>query len=523
MLALITTSAIMNMDNKKTYLFATLIICLVLLFPARELAQVALPGPSVAQAAGRLSVDQFDTPTNQIIVKYRSPVSLNELSSPALDRVEQRLSQAAGVELSYLRPMSGGAEVLRLTERLPSDQMAAITQSLMALPEIEYAEADTIMHPMRVPDDPRYPDQWHYFAPAPGNYGINAPPAWDITTGAANIVAAVIDTGITTHAEFSGRTLPGYDFITDAQVANDGNGRDNDPRDPGDWISLEDTMGYFSNCSVRNSTWHGTHTAGTIGAASNNHQGVAGVNWNAKILPVRVLGKCGGVTSDVIDGMRWAAGLAVPGVPNNPNPAKVINLSLGSSAPCSISYQNAINAITAAGSTVVVSAGNGNTNASGFSPANCNGVITVAATKRDGSRAEYSNYGATVEIGAPGGTLAFANDPNGVLSTFDSGIQDPVADTYMYYAGTSMAAPHVTGVVSLLYGLNPALLPNQILQILQDTATNFPLSSTCNTSICGSGIVNAGAAVMHIAVPPTVTPTPDPTDKPYKIYWPIIR
>lgn len=516
---------LMNMDTKKTTFFTRSIICLFLLFPAMQLAQVVPAALSVAQAAEMQSANQFDTPTDQIIVKYGSPASLNELSSQALDRMEQRLSQAAGIQLSYLRPMSGGAEVLRLTERLPSEQISSITRSLMTLPEIEYAEPDTIMQPMRVPDDPHYVEQWHYFAPSPGNYGINAPAAWDITTGATNIVAAVIDTGITTHAEFGGRTVPGYDFITDALVANDGNGRDNDPRDPGDWISLADTMGYFSDCSVRNSSWHGTHTAGTIGAASNNHQGVAGVDWNAKILPVRVLGKCGGYTSDVIDGMRWAAGLAVPGTPNNLNAARVINLSLGSSANCSASYQNAINAINAAGSTVVVSAGNSNSNASGFSPANCNGVITVAATNRDGSRADYSNYGTTVEISAPGGAQFFANDPNGILSTFNTGLQDPMADTYTYYAGTSMAAPHVTGVVSLLYGLNPGLLPNQILQILQDTATNFPFSSTCNTSICGSGIVNAGAAVMHIAVPPNVTPTPtpDPTDKPYKIYWPIIR
>jgi hypothetical protein len=198
--------------------------------------------------------------------------------------------------------------------------------------------------------------------------------------------------------------------------------------------------------------------------------------------------------------------LAVPGVPNNPNPAKVLNLSLGGQSPtCDTATQDAINAITAAGATVVVSAGNSNADASGFTPANCTGVITIAATNRDGSRAGYSNYGATVEISAPGGETATPS--NGVLSTLNTGTQGPVADTYAYYQGTSMAAPHVTGVVSLLYSLNPSLTPGQVLQILQDTVTHFPGGSTCNTSNCGSGIVNAGAAAAYAAGQPTSTPT----------------
>jgi subtilisin family serine protease len=377
----------------------------------------------------------------------------------------------------------------------------------MTLPEVEYAEPDAILQHTLIPNDPQYSNQWHYFAPSAGNYGINAPAAWDITTGSASIVAAVIDTGITNHADLIGRTVPGYDFISDPLVANDGDGRDSDPSDPGDWITAADASGYFAGCAITNSSWHGTHTAGTIGAASNNSLGVAGINWNSKILPVRVLGKCGGYTSDIVDGMRWAAGLTVSGVPNNANPAKVINLSLGGSGACSTTSQNAIDAITAAGTTVVVSAGNSNADASGFNPANCNGVITVAATDRNGSRAYYSNYGATVEISAPGGAQSYANDPNGILSTLNTGTQGPVADTYVYYQGTSMAAPHVTGVVSLLYSLNPLLTPAQVLQILQDTVTNFPSGSTCNTTNCGNGIVNAGAAVAYVSGVATSTPT----------------
>ena len=226
---------------------------------------------------------------------------------------------------------------------------------------------------------------------------------------------------------------------------------------------------------------------------------------------MRVLGKCGGTTSDIADGMRWSAGLPVPGVPANANPAKVLNLSLGGSGACSATYQNAINAIVAAGSTVVISAGNSNADASGFRPANCNGVITVAATNRNGYTAYYSNYGATVEISAPGGETS-PTSSNGVLSTLNTGTQGPVADTYTYYQGTSMAAPHVAGVASLLYSRKPSLTPAQVLVDLQSTVTAFPAGSTCNTSNCGSGIVNAGAAVA--AVPTSVL------DK--KVYLPLV-
>jgi len=296
--------------------------------------------------------------------------------------------------------------------------------------------------------------------------------------------------------------VPGYDFITSVAMANDGNGRDSNPSDPGDWVVANEC---YSGSPASNSSWHGTHTAGTIGAASNNSMGVAGVNWTSKILPVRVLGKCGGTTSDIADAMRWSAGLSVSGVPANANPAKVLNLSLGGSGACGATYQDAVNAITAAGTTVVVSAGNSNADAINYRPGNCTGVITVAATDRDGGRASYSNYGSTIEISAPGGDQSYTNDPNGVLSTLNTGTQAPIADAYVYYQGTSMAAPHVAGVASLLYSRKPSLTPAEVLTILQNNVTGFP-SGTCNTSICGRGIVNAGAAVATLGNPvPTIT------------------
>jgi serine protease len=465
----------------------------------------AFPPASVPPEAARDDSAVPELPTDQIIIKYRAGALREDATGatgPASTEQMARLSEAVGTPLAYFRPMSGDAHVLRLPSRMDLADVQTLAGKLSALPEVQYAEPDAIMQHTLTPNDLRYNDQWHYFAPVNNFYGINAPAAWDITTGSASVVVAVIDTGITNHADLSGRTVPGYDFITEPLVANDGDGRDGDPSDPGDWItSAENSSGFFQGCRVANSSWHGTHVAGTIGAASNNGVGVAGVNWNSLIQPVRVLGKCGGTTSDIADGMRWAAGLPVPGVPNNLTPAKVINASLGGAGTCGSTYQDAVNAIIGAGVTAVIAAGNSNANAALYRPGNCDGVITVAATNRNGSRAYYSNYGATVEISAPGGETN-PTSSNGVLSTLNTGTQGPAGDTYTYYQGTSMAAPHVAGVASLLYSLNPALTPAQILSILQSTVTAFPGGSTCNTSNCGSGILNAGLAVAALAPNP---------------------
>jgi len=464
---------------------------------AAQKRQVTLARPehSLSSAQGWPSLPAAGVPTDQIILKFRASATPDNWRTPSASEHLQRLSAAAGVQLTYFRQMSGDAHVLRLPQRLPLLEVQQISARLMRLAEVAYAAPDALLQPLLAPNDPRYPEQWHYS----GAYGINAPAAWDITVGAANIIVAVIDTGITNHADLRGRTVPGYDFITNVLAANDGNARDPDPSDPGDWVSANE-CGYPH--PPYPSSWHGTHVAGTIGAVSNNGLGVAGINWVSKILPVRVLGKCGGYTSDIVDGMRWAAGLPVSGVPSNPYPARVLNLSLGGSGVCEPTFQNAINEIIAAGATVVVAAGNDNADVSGHEPANCKGVITVAATNRNGDKASYSNFGALVEISAPGGEQMEANDPNAVLSTLDSGKTTPAGDTYGTYAGTSMAAPHVAGAASLLLSLSPALSPSQVQQILQGTGSPFPPSSTCNSSICGGGIVNAGAA---LAVLPRVT------------------
>ena len=439
----------------------------------------------------RDSVAGSSLPTDQVILTFTAVQSSWDGFDPVGAANLDNLSQAAGVELAYVRQMSGGAHVLRLPERTAPEALEAVIDRLAALPGVEHAEADLILTPTTLPDDPYYPYQWHYFEPVTGTYGINLPPAWAAITDWSPVVVAVLDTGITEHVEFIGMTVPGYDFISDVWRANDGDGRDPDPRDPGDWVAAD---ACYPGSPARDSSWHGTHTAGTIGAASNNSIGVAGVNWGVKILTVRVLGRCGGYSSDIVDGMRWSAGLRVPGVPDNPNPARVLNLSLGGSGSCSASMQNAVNAVTAAGATIVVSAGNSNMDTSGFTPANCSGVISVAATNRGGDRASYSNYGSTVEISAPGGD---GQHTNWVLSTYNTGTTVPQNDTYAWMAGTSMAAPHVSGAASLLYMQNPSITPTQVLGILQNTATPFPAGSTCTTAICGSGIVNAGAALSQ--------------------------
>ena len=370
-------------------------------------------------------------------------------------------------------------------------------------PLIVAVEPDIRMKAAITPSDPSFPSQWDISDSGAGaaDYSVRAPGAWEITTGSSDIVVAVLDTGITSHSEFTGRTVAGYDFVSYAQDANDGNGRDSDPSDPGDWItSSEAASEYFSGCDVSNSSWHGTHVAGTIGAAGNNASGIAGLNWTSKIQPIRVLGKCGGYNSDIQDAIRWAAGGTVTDVPMNATPARIISLSLGGFGACSTDMQGAIDEARSLGALVVVAAGNESENAAFFSPANCSGVITVAATGRNGKRAYYSNYGSTIEIAAPGGNSI---SDSKIYSTLNSGTKSPSTQSYGAYQGTSMATPHVAGVLSLLLSVDPTLDESDVLALLASTSTPFPSdgsANSCSTAgMCGPGIINATALITAAA------------------------
>ena len=472
-----------------------------------------------AESTGRVTAKNDDPavppqpPVTKLIVKYRDPALVGlSIQNQALGQAQlDQLSAAAGQPVAHERAMSGGAFLVRMFQSVSFAEASAIAARIEADPTVEYADPDGRAFPNIVPNDPLYSSQWHYQSPPGEMGGANLPPAWSITTGSSNIFIADIDTGILPHPDLLGRFQGGYDMIADVGTANDGDGRDADPTDPGDWITpAESASGPFAGCPVSNSSWHGSHTAGTLGAATNNGVGVAGVNWVSKIIPVRVLGKCGGFFSDIIDGITWSYGGNVPGVPNNPNPARVLNMSLGGTSSCLSSLQAAITNANAAGAVVSVSAGNGNTNASGSTPANCNGVITVAAVGRSGQRASYSNYGAVVEIAAPGGS-----DGQNVLSTLNSGTTTAISGAgfiYVGYQGTSMASPHVAGISSLLLSINPALTPAQVLSTIQTTARVFPTGtgrdcSTVGTFICGSGIIDAGAAALSVQsalFPPTL-------------------
>jgi serine protease len=466
---------------------------------------VLLPAASQAQppAPGAPGADGGSI-TDQVIVGY----------APGAGRLSAaQLARAAGNGARSARMLDARTEVVKLAHPMTGVDLERAVAALAGLPGVGYAEPDAIMLPTSVPNDPSFPTQWDLSDPSvSGFYGVNAPAAWDVTTGSASLTVAVIDTGYLDHPDLAGRIAGGYDFISDARIGNDGNARDADAHDPGDWISSADkATAFFAGCTVSNSSWHGTHVAGTIGAATDNGEGMAGLNRNSRVIAARVLGKCGGYTSDVIDGMKWAAGLSVAGVPANPNPARVLNLSLGGSGACSSTYQTAINQITAAGAVVVVAAGNSNADAANFSPASCAGVITVAATGKAGSRSYYSNFGSAVEIAAPGGDR-FADNSDTILSTLNAGTTVPDAYTYVKYQGTSMATPHVAGIVSLVLSVNPALTPSQVTQVLQQAARAFPGSSTCTIAICGAGIIDAAAAVT-LAVNPPPLPAPGAFNK----------
>jgi serine protease len=447
---------------------------------------------------------------DRFIVTYRDS---GRSSKAALQTRFSDASTNLGMGVRGLRTLSTGSDVIRTDRKLGKAESKQLMVELMKDPNVLSVEPDVRMTPRFVPNDPLYAQQWHY---KNGAGGVNLEPAWDITRG-SGVVVAVIDTGITPHSEFAGQLVPGYDFIGDIDTAIDGDGRDADPNDPGDWHDGE--CNFFG--IPEDSSWHGTHVAGTIAALTDNGAGVAGVAPAAKVLPVRALGKCGGFLSDLIDGITWSSGGTVAGVPANANPAEVINMSLGGGGACGVALQGAIDAAVGRGTTVVVAAGNSGGDAAAEQPASCNNVVTVSAVGPAGTLADYSNFGPVVDVAAPGGTGANPAADN-VLSTLNLGTTVQGAEGYAWYAGTSMASPHVAGIVALMQSAaTTPKTPAEVKKILENTAyANGGFPAGCNyDQPCGTGIVDATAAVRVAngtdplpADPPPPPPPPPATE-----------
>ena len=513
----------------------------------------------VASASATVAVAVAEPGSARVIVKFKAGSSLMraqaQSATPQKTKQASPVGQRIGLTLRDGPGLSNRTQVM-LADHISSAQLAArLTQES----DVEYAVVDELRHRAAPPNDPLYGDglssatptagQWYLRAPSGIlQSAINAESAWNVSVGQASVVVAVLDTGVRyDHPDLlpvasGGNLLPGYDMVTEAAMANDGGGRDADASDPGDWITYAETSGTgrFAGCgrdssgnlAAENSSWHGTQTAGLIGAITDNSVGMAGAGHNVRVLPVRVLGKCGGYDSDIMAGMLWAAGISVPGVPANPNPAKVINLSLGGDGACTQAYRDTLNQLNALGAVVVASAGN-----AGLAttiPANCPGVIAVAGLRHAGTKVGYSDLGTDITLAAPAGNCI--NTGSGqpclypILTTNNAGTTTPVigsgtyTDSYRASLGTSFSAPLVSGTVGLMLSANPSLTPSAIRAILTGSAHAFPASGAdngdgsasvprcvaptsteqaqcyCTTATCGAGMLDAGAALAAISV-----------------------
>ncbi|AIS01152.1 S8 family peptidase [Streptomyces glaucescens] len=453
-------------------------------------ASAAVAQEPAPQASADLAARTEAAPgvaAERLIVGYR-PGATEAKSDKAAEADAAAKGKEAGERLDFQRRLGTGAALVDLGEDLTKADVADVIAEYQADPQVAYVVPDRLNKPQADPNDTDYAKQWDLFE---ATAGMNVPGAWNTTTG-TGVTVAVIDTGYVAHSDLAPNIVGGYDFIADTAVAVDGNGRDSDPSDPGDWYAAGECG---AGVPASNSSWHGTHVAGTIAAATNNAKGMAGIAYGAKISPLRVLGKCGGYDSDIIDAITWASGGTVSGVPANTNVAKVINMSLGGDGACTSATQNAINAAVGRGTTVVVASGNDNENVANHSPGNCSNVISVAATSRTGAKASYSNYGSLIDISAPGGQTS-TGTANGIYSTLNSGTKTPSAESYAYYQGTSMATPHVAGLAALMKAANPALTPAQIESAIKANAR--PLPGACSGG-CGAGLADATKTVQAVS------------------------
>jgi serine protease len=499
-------------------------------------------------------------PTGRIIVKFRTATATEAAESARISRLAVR----AGLPVTASRLIAPQTHVVELLVAPAADTEAAQLARLRSDPSVEFAERDGLRFPHQVvPTDTDYSSQWYLQPPAnptpatPTVSAIDAQTGWSTTEGSAGVVIAQLDTGVRfdhadlLRAQAGGRLLPGYDFISADPgssgaptylTANDGDGWDADPSDPGDWISSSDTTNpYFaSNCpKVTNSSWHGTRTAGIMAALTNNGFGVAGITWKTWILPVRVLGKCGGYDSDIVAGMQWAAGIHVAGVPDNPYPAQIENMSLGGAESCPSVYSNVIPTLLAKGVLIVASAGNegGPVDA----PANCPGVAAIAGLREAGDKVGYSSLGPEVTLSAPAGNCGQNSAGTGLClyeleTTVNLGLTTPAGNGFTDQAnpnlGTSFSAPLVSGTAALMLAVNGDLVAPQLIARLKEGvpdfkngvgSSKFPATAVdvvppasqppqcgtpgafgdttwqveclCTTAVCGAGVLNVPGAL----------------------------
>jgi serine protease len=502
---------------------------------------------------------------HQVIVKLRratdSAASASSGQPLAAHERVAKIATRSGLTLKGSRAITDLLHVVQVEPASADDSVETTVEHLQADAEIEYAVADQRRFPHAVPNDTLYASgQWYEQNGALTPAAVDAQDAWDITGGDPNLVIADLDSGVRfDHPDLlaiaaGGRLLPGYDFISNPTVANDGDGWDPDASDPGDWVTSADVATkQFKGCTVQISSWHGTRTAGLLGALTNNAHGIAGMTWKGRILPVRVLGKCGGYDSDIITGMMWAAGFQVSGAPTNPTPARIINMSLGATGDCLPSYSDAITQITATGVLVVVSAGNEGGPVD--SPANCPGVVAVAGIRHAGTKVGFSSLGPQVTVSAPAGNCVnvTGNCVYSIQTTTNAGTMGPVLNDDSYTGnlistvdqpnsanlGTSFSAPIVSGIAALMASVNSNLNTCQLASRLKEGSTPFPQSSpdespqppmchppangsdmqslecicTNDGQTCGAGMANAFGAVKAaqrpiaaVTLPSSVSP-----------------
>jgi serine protease len=476
-------------------------------------------GQTVPAAAARAERTDVEFVPGQLIVKLRAPEVTASGAAGALRQAKPQLPKELGLEqlggdssremlvrlpsgaasAATFQALGAAAERQKLVaQSLSSDELAR-RETILALkalrkrPEIASVELNTIMRPSFVPADPYYNLQWNYPL-------IHMPQAWDIVTGDPNVIVAVVDTGVRLdHPDLQGQLVPGYDFISDPTRARDGNGIDPDPNDPGD-----------RGAGAGTSSFHGTHVAGTIAAATNNGIGVAGIAFGARVMPVRVLGVNGGTQFDVMQGVRYAAGLENDSGTMPPKRADVINLSLGGGG-FSQAAQDVFTEARANGVIVVAAAGNDASSAPSF-PASYDGVVSVAAVDLNRNPAPYSNFGPNVDVAAPGGDTSVDRNgdgyADGILSTLVDDSVSPPSFVYAFYQGTSMATPHVSGVFALMRSADPNISPATIDTLLAMGSLTDDIGAAGRDDRTGWGLIDARAAVLAAGAPNTGPLTP---------------